>query len=249
MPLKFGREIATSVTVARVAMRVEDASGRSAVGWGETPLGVQWTWPGTLPHGLRDQALRDFAVAVARAWERFVERGDPIDLGHRFLEGELPGLLSGFNAGRQGEPPMPWLAALVCCSPFDIALHDAYGVLHAVPTCQTYNAQYMSRDLSAYLEPAPGGVIPRAVPPGLPRAPGDQPGGLAPGRRQGPAGRRASSTGSEPDDGYPVLLARLDPPRRPEVPQGQAARQRRGLGLRAAGRRWARSARSRASTG
>ena len=31
-------------------------------------------------------------------------------------------------------------------------------------------------------------------------------------------------TGTEPDDGYPVLLARLDSPRWPQVPQGQAAR-------------------------
>ena len=27
---------------------------------------------------------------------------------------------------------MPWLAALVCCSPYDIALHDAYGNLTGI---------------------------------------------------------------------------------------------------------------------
>ena len=51
---------------------------------------------------------------------------------------------------------MPWLAALVCCSAFDLALHDAYGVLHGVPTYGTYNAQYMNHDLAHYLSPAEG---------------------------------------------------------------------------------------------
>ncbi len=206
VPLKFGREIATAVTVARVAMRVEDATGRSAVGWGETPLGVQWTWPGTLPHELRDLALRDFAVAVARAWERFEHAGDPIAVGHAFLEHELPRVLAAFNAAR--EAPVPRLAALVCASPFDIALHDAFGVLHSVPAYETYNERYMDRDLSAYLEPLDGSSVSF--------------GGLYPKTFLVPAARSLTAwhlvggtdplspqdlTGQEPDDGYPVLLA------------------------------------------
>jgi L-alanine-DL-glutamate epimerase-like enolase superfamily enzyme len=51
---------------------------------------------------------------------------------------------------------MPYLAALVCASAFDIALHDAFGVLHDVPTYETYNSQYMSRDLGDFLKPAEG---------------------------------------------------------------------------------------------
>src|SRR2546430_3925173 len=49
--------------------------------------------------------------------------------------------------------PMPWLAALVCCSVFDQALHDAYGQLHQRPVYTTYGAEWMSRDLAAFLEP------------------------------------------------------------------------------------------------
>ncbi|HRZ57379.1 MAG TPA: hypothetical protein P5525_18220 [Candidatus Paceibacterota bacterium] len=41
VPLKFGPETLTSVTCARARVRVEDRHGRSAVGWGETPLSVQ----------------------------------------------------------------------------------------------------------------------------------------------------------------------------------------------------------------
>src|ERR1017187_8829012 len=49
---------------------------------------------------------------------------------------------------------MPWLAGLVCCSPFDLAVHDAYGQLHGCPTYETYHAGFMNRDLSCYLQPA-----------------------------------------------------------------------------------------------
>ena len=49
---------------------------------------------------------------------------------------------------------MPYLAALICASAFDIALHDAYGNLHNVDIYETYNAKYMNRDLASFLEPA-----------------------------------------------------------------------------------------------
>ena len=58
VPLKFGPEILTYVTVARVKMVVADAEGRTAEGWGETPLSVQWVWPGQLTYEMRHEALR-----------------------------------------------------------------------------------------------------------------------------------------------------------------------------------------------
>ena len=45
---------------------------------------------------------------------------------------------------------MPWLAALVCNSLFDIALHDAYGRLHDRDIYETYNAQWMNRSLEQF---------------------------------------------------------------------------------------------------
>ena len=57
MPLKFGPEISTYVTVARVKMVVADAEGRTAEGWGETPLSVQWV-ARQLTYEMRHEALR-----------------------------------------------------------------------------------------------------------------------------------------------------------------------------------------------
>src|SRR6185369_13794712 len=59
-----------------------------------------------------------------------------------------------FNASRAADDRMPWLAALVCCSAFDLALHDAYGKLAGLPVYQTYGREFFESDLAAYLEPA-----------------------------------------------------------------------------------------------
>lgn len=103
---------------------------------------------------------------------------------------------------------MPWLAALVCGSAFDLALHDAYGVLHGAPIYDTYNASYMNADLSAYLTPAEGADLHFA---------GKYPADFLvfPRPEQVPAWHLIGGkdpidpselTGEEPSDEYPVLL-------------------------------------------
>src|SRR5271163_4124588 len=68
VPLKFGPEVTTEVTCARVKMTVEDRRGRRADGWGETPLAVQWVWPSRLSYDERNQALESLCLQIARAW-------------------------------------------------------------------------------------------------------------------------------------------------------------------------------------
>lgn len=207
VPLKFGPETLTSVTCARVAMQVRDARGRTAVGWGETPLSVQWVWPSPLRYEPRHEILKQFCVRLAQAWAEFPAQGHPLEIGHDFQQHILPGMLQEQNAGQT--EPMPWLAALVCCSAFDLAVHDAYGQLHQLGVYDTYTADFLSRDLAAYLEPAPGAGAGFA---------GRYPAEFL-------AARRAESlrawhlvggldlldpselTGQEPQDGYPVLLS------------------------------------------
>ena len=212
MPLKFGAEITTEVTCARVRLDVRDGGGKKACGWGETPLSVQWVWPSALAYEERHSSLKAFSERLVEVWGGGVltEPGHPIEVGHRFLEGILPGLLLDFNENhRRGKEPMPWLAALVCASAFDIALHDAYGILHEVPVYQAYNAEYMNRDLGAYLnstdDPAISfdGKYPADF---LLSKPPQQitawhlVGGKDPITEE-------ELTGSEPDDGYPILLS------------------------------------------
>jgi len=154
VPLKFGAETLTSVTCARVRVVVEDRQGNLAAGWGETPLSVQWVWPSDISYETRHTALKDFCEQLTSAWASFDAVGHPLEIGYDFQERLLPELLAGFNRNCDPTERMPKLASLVCCSPFDIALHDAYGKAHGVPTYSTYTKQYMNRDLSHFVQPA-----------------------------------------------------------------------------------------------
>ena len=207
--LKFGAETLTQVTCARACVKVSDEQGRTAEGWGETPLSVQWVWPSATAYEERHAALKAFCLELADLWASIRTRGHPIELGHGFLETVLPGWLQGFNQRhRRGREPMPWLAALVCCSPFDLAVHDAYGQLHGCPTYETYHAGFMNRDLGCYLRSAQQSGV---------SFQGKYPADFLTARRSDSLVawhlvggldllEAAELTGKEPDDGYPVLL-------------------------------------------
>ncbi|HET7767601.1 MAG TPA: enolase C-terminal domain-like protein [Chloroflexota bacterium] len=211
VPLKFGTETLTYVTCARARVRVRNREGREADGWGETPLSVQWVWPSALSYEERHEALKQFTIGLALEWGRFDHTGHPLEVGQTFIAERLPALLSDFNArrARHEQPePMPWLAALVCCSLFDLAVHDAYGVLLGRPTYETYTAEYMNADLSRYLTPAPGTDVSFGgkYPADFLIAP--RPGELMAWHLVGGKDPidREELEGSEPEDGYPVLL-------------------------------------------
>jgi L-alanine-DL-glutamate epimerase-like enolase superfamily enzyme len=209
VPLKFGTETVTSVTCARACIRVTDRRGRVAEGWGETPLSVQWVWPSATPYEHRHDGLRRFSVTLAKAWAGFHAAGHPIEVGHDFQEQVLPGLLRNSNEEDRAGEPMPWLAALVCCSVFDQALHDAYGNLLDRPIYETYGREFINRDLAAFLKPAADanvsfqGKYPHdfLLPKRVDKLPAwHLVGGLDPLDQ-------SELTGHEPTDGYPVLLA------------------------------------------
>jgi hypothetical protein len=61
-------------------------------------------------------------------------------------------LLEEFNQNRRDS--MPLLAGLLCCSPFDIAIHDAYGNLLGKPIYDLYTSELLNRDLAYFLKPA-----------------------------------------------------------------------------------------------
>ncbi len=206
IPLKFGPETTTEVTCARVCVRVADRNGRTAEGWGETPLNVQWVWPSALPYAVRHDRLKAFCLRLAKAWTEFPCAGHPIEVGYEFKEHELPGLRK--DADVPGQESMPTLAALVCCSPFDIALHDAYGQLLGRPVYDTFTQEFMNRDLAAFLTAAAGARVSFTG-----KFPADFLLSKAPARIRAwhlvgglDLLDDAERTGREPQDDYPVVL-------------------------------------------
>lgn len=214
-PLKFGTEVLTEVTCARAWVRVRNSQGQEAEGWGETPLNIQWIWPSSSSYQNRLEKVQRFCVGIQNAltgWS--IEPGHPIEIGYHIQEKILPSTLETFNSAEikkdeaASTDPMPWLAALVAFSPFDIAIHDAFGKLVQLPVYQTYNQQFMNQDLSRFLEPGE---------PAFPDFKGKYPsdylvdpapktlrvwhlvGGLDPLEI-------SDLTGQEPDDDYPVTL-------------------------------------------
>jgi len=209
LPLKFGPETLTEVTCARVRVRGVDAAGHTAEGWGETPLSVQWVWPGQTPCAERQQALQQCCVELTTVWAGLAVRGHPLEIGHHFLESVLPDFWRGFNRRhRPAAEPMPWLAALVCASAFDLATHDAFGQLLRRPVYATYTPAFLRQDLAAFLQPAPGTAVSFHG-----KFPADF---LLPEPRRRlvawhlvgglDALEPQDLTGSEPQDGHPVLL-------------------------------------------
>jgi L-alanine-DL-glutamate epimerase-like enolase superfamily enzyme len=159
MPIKFGHQVLTHVTCARARMVVADRQGRVAEGWGETPLAVEWAWPSHLSYEVRHQSMRQFCERLAEAWAGFTEAGHPLEVGHDFLEHVLPDLVAEHNRKTALSEPLPRLAALVCASLFDLALHDAFGTLLGRPTYATYTAEFITRDLAQFVQPAEGAKV------------------------------------------------------------------------------------------
>jgi L-alanine-DL-glutamate epimerase-like enolase superfamily enzyme len=150
VPLKFGAQVLDSVTCVRVAVEVKRRDGTRAVGWGETPLSVQWSWPSAADCERREAAMIRLSLACTRAIADFAEAGHALEIGDAMRRGVLPSL-----ARESGDPslsePIPELASLVCLSAVDLAVHDAYGVAQGIDIYATYGAAHLSRDLADLL--------------------------------------------------------------------------------------------------
>jgi L-alanine-DL-glutamate epimerase-like enolase superfamily enzyme len=151
-PLKFGGVPTTHATIVTVRLRVEGLGGRSAWGSGSMPLGNVWSWPSkVLPAAETAAHMEAFVDRLAAALGGSDERGHPLDLGHRW---EARGLALGADFSRElklAEPISP-LAVLVCASPFDAALHDAFGKFHARHVYECYGPEWVEHDLGDFLD-------------------------------------------------------------------------------------------------
>jgi len=118
-PLQLSSGTITEITEATATVRVR-AGDREAEGRGSIYLSDLWAWPDpALTHAQRDAAMREYCSRVARVLpERNTGRFHPIEQGMGMLYR---------NRFSTGSGSIPFLAGLVCISPFDAAVHDAVG--------------------------------------------------------------------------------------------------------------------------
>jgi len=159
-PLKFGAVVVDKATIGYAKATVENKAGKVATGWGAMLLMDLWAWPvSKAPHEAKLQAMCELFEAYARVICGFKRYEHPIET---FMETERDlGTLSREVSDRltPGEP-MPFLAALVCASPIDHAVHDAFGNVNGIDSYRGYGPEFMPFDLSRYLGAEFKGVYP-----------------------------------------------------------------------------------------
>lgn len=148
-PIKFGGVPVDRVTLLDAEIVVETRSGLRARGRGSMPLGNVWSFPSrTLGYAGTLTAMKTLADDLAAITLNYHEYGHPLDLTHT-----LEPMYLTASARRSATMPeaIPALCTLVVGSPFDAALHDAFGKVHEVSCWHTYGRDFVSYDLGHYL--------------------------------------------------------------------------------------------------
>ncbi len=149
VPIKFGGRALDRVTLLNVTCEVEARNGKTAKGFGSMPLGNVWSWPArSMGYDQTLQAMKDLAARIAPLYQANSEYGHPVDLT---MTAEPEYLKVAAEISKKLPEPMPMLCALVVASPFDCALHDAYGKFHGRSAYQLVGPEYLSKDLGQYL--------------------------------------------------------------------------------------------------
>ena len=151
MPYRFGGRTITHLTLLNVSVLVRNGSGRQARGAGSMPLGNAWAFPSSrVTHDESLRAMRVLAKRIASITAEPSRRAHPIDL-NRSLEPRYLEAAAQVSTENRLAEPMPKLCALVVASPFDLAVHDAFGKVNGVNTYHAYGPEFMDRDLGHYL--------------------------------------------------------------------------------------------------
>jgi L-alanine-DL-glutamate epimerase-like enolase superfamily enzyme len=150
-PLKFGGVPVDRATLLNVNCVVRTRDGRVAKGFGSMPLGNVWSFPSrVLSYDTTLEAMKTLAQRIARITAEFPESGHPIDLNWA-LEPEYLKAAAEVSRDLKLAEPIPKLCTLVTASPFDAAIHDAYGKALGLNCYHTYGPDHMTHDLAHFL--------------------------------------------------------------------------------------------------
>jgi L-alanine-DL-glutamate epimerase-like enolase superfamily enzyme len=152
-PIKFGGRVVTDAVLVNVTLAVETVAGKRASGFGSMPMGNVWAWPSakvTVEQSL--QAMLRFIELLTASVQQNPTTAHPLDITHSWHP-----LYKQAAAKVQSElnlaEPMPPLAILVAASPFEAAIHDAFGKVHAQNAYNLLGKEWVEHDLAHYLTP------------------------------------------------------------------------------------------------
>jgi L-alanine-DL-glutamate epimerase-like enolase superfamily enzyme len=150
-PIKFGGVALDRATNLDVTVTVRTAGGTVAKGFGSMPLGNVWSFPSkALSYDATLGAMKALAERIARITADYREAGHPIDLNVALEPAYLKAAAEVTQQLNLAEP-IPKLCTLVAASPFDAAIHDAFGKAHGLNCYRTYGSDLMTHDLAHYL--------------------------------------------------------------------------------------------------
>ena len=150
-PMKFGGRVVVDVVVFHCEMEVKTRDGRVGKGSGSMPIGNAWGWPSaTLSSDQTLAAMEALAERLATEAGQCKDSGHPLELTHQLAAGYEPAAAAVIAEQGLGEA-MPRLAQLVCASPVEAAIHDAYGKALGANSYNLLSEEYVNRDLATYL--------------------------------------------------------------------------------------------------
>jgi L-alanine-DL-glutamate epimerase-like enolase superfamily enzyme len=147
-PIKFGGVVVDRVTLLNVDCALRTADGRRVKGFGSMPLGNVWAFPSKdLSYDHTLGAMKALAERIAKLTASHTELVNPIDAN---LDLEPLYLQAAAEVSKTLglTIPIPKLCTLVTASPFDAALHDAYGKALRLNCYCTYGPDFLRQDLS-----------------------------------------------------------------------------------------------------
>jgi L-alanine-DL-glutamate epimerase-like enolase superfamily enzyme len=152
-PIKFGGRVVTDAVLVNVTIEVETKSGRRGSGFGSMPMGNVWAWPSNSVTPAQSlDAMLAFVQQFTDVVGAFRDSGHPLDIT-RALAGQHAGIASTACEKFGLAEPMPKLAELVAASPFEAAIHDAYGKTLGANSYNLLGSDYVHHDLAHYLTP------------------------------------------------------------------------------------------------
>lgn len=149
-PLKFGAVVIEDIVYSQVRVKVENHRGEVAEGFGGILLSDGWAWPSkVVEHSQREKTMKEVTKKLCQLFSSDKEFGHPVQVFFN-LEEEFKKINKEVYERLNLKEEMPFLGVLLCASPIDAAIHDAFGKVNEIPIYNGYGREFMS-DLSPWL--------------------------------------------------------------------------------------------------